>query len=186
MERREQILTTATELFREKGLHFTMQEVAQSMGASKKTLYTVYPSKEELLLDMVDTLFERIHRKKDELIHSDAPVEQRIKSVIVALPEDYDTVDFRLMGELEETYPAVARRVKQHLETGWEPTLTLLEEGIAQGRIRPVPICVLRQIITASIEGFLYADHREFRYAQMLEDMMDILMNGIRRREDEV
>lgn len=185
MERREQILTMATRLFREKGLHFTMQEVAQNMGASKKTLYTVYPSKEELLLDMVDTLFEGIHRKKDELIHSGAPVEQRIKAVIIALPEDYATLDFRLMAELEEAYPAVARRVEQHLENGWEPTIALLEEGIAQGRIRSVPIFVLRQIITASIESFLRADHSEISYAQMLEAMMDILMNGIRRRENE-
>ena len=45
MDLREQILDTATQLFRTHGLNFTMQQVASSLHISKKTIYTVYPSK---------------------------------------------------------------------------------------------------------------------------------------------
>ncbi len=185
-ELREHIISTATELFQNTGLKFTMQEVAASLSISKKTIYTVYPSKEALLLDMIDGLFADIHRKKAELAAQDAPVEERIKKVIVALPEQYSAMDFRLLDELEEKYPAAAKRVREHLETNWEPTVALVEEGMSEGKIRRVSIPLLKQMIVASIESFLSDESSKGRYADTLEEMIDIIMNGIKRREDEV
>ena len=185
-ELRGRIISVATELFQKTGLKFTMQEVAASLSISKKTIYTVYPSKEALLLDMIDGLFADIHRKKAELAAQDAPVEERISKVIVALPEQYSAMDFRLLDELEEKYPAAAKRVRKHLETHWEPTVALLEEGMSAGKIRRVSIPLLQQMIVASIERFLSDESSRGRYADTLEEMIDIIMNGIKRREDEV
>ncbi|MEF2763275.1 MAG: helix-turn-helix domain-containing protein, partial [Faecalibacterium prausnitzii] len=42
------VRTQAMQLFRQQGLHFTMQQVAEPLHISKKTIYTVYPSKEAL------------------------------------------------------------------------------------------------------------------------------------------
>ena len=64
MELRERMIGAATALFQAKGLWFTLQEVADALHISKKTIYTLYPSKEALLLDMVDDLFVRIHQEK--------------------------------------------------------------------------------------------------------------------------
>jgi len=186
MDLRGRIIDAATALFQQEGLRFTMQEVARTLRVSKKTIYTVYPSKEALLLDMVDDLFDHIHREKGELIAAPGPIEERIEAVIVALPGQYRALDFRLLDTLDAKYPAVARRVREHLETNWEPTIALLKEGIAEGRIRPVPIPVLRQMITASIECFLSGGENGASYADTLAAMIDIIMNGIRRREDEV
>lgn len=186
MDLRQRVIDAATALFQREGLRFTMQEVAGALHISKKTIYTVYPSKEALLLDMVDALFDDIHRAKRELMDAPCPIEERIRAVIVALPEQYRALDFRLLDALDEKYPAAGRRVRQHLETNWEPTIALLEEGMAQGRIRPVSIPVLRQMITSSIEGFLSGSQGDSSYADTLETMIDIIMNGIRRRENEV
>lgn len=186
MDLRQRMIGAATTLFQVEGLQFTMQKVADALHISKKTIYTVYPSKEALLVDMVDTLFADIHREKRERMAAPVPIEERIWSVMVALPEQYRALDFRLLGELDEKYPAVARRVREHLETNWEPTIALLEEGVASGRIRPVSIPVLRQMVTASIEGFLAGGENGASYTDTLAAMMDIIMNGIRRREDEV
>ena len=186
MELRDNVIAAATALFQAEGLRFTMQEVAAALHISKKTIYTVYPSKEALLLDMVDNLFTDIHRAKGELMAAPGPIEARIEAVIVALPEQYRALDFRLLDTLDEKYPAVARRVREHLETNWEPTIALLEEGVRLGHIRPVPIPVLRQMITASIECFLSGGAGGISYADTLAAMIDIIMNGIRRRDDEV
>lgn len=186
MDLRQRMIGAATTLFQVEGLQFTMQKVADALHISKKTIYTVYPSKEALLVDMVDTLFADIHREKRERMAAPVPIEERIWSVMVALPEQYRALDFRLLGELDEKYPAVARRVREHLETNWEPTIALLEEGVASGRIRPVSIPVLRQMVTASIEGFLAGGENGASYTDTLAAMMDIIMNGIRRRDNEV
>lgn len=186
MDLRNRIITTASELYQKTGLQFTMQEVAAALNISKKTIYTVYPSKESLLLDMIDSLFADIHRKKTELAAAPIPIEDRIRSVIVAMPEQYAALDFRRLNELEDKYPAAAQRVRQHLTENWEPTIDLLEEGIASGKIRPVSIPILKCMITASIESLLLEENSEGDYTESLKTMIDIIMNGIRRREDEV
>lgn len=186
MDPKKQIIEAAAELFKTEGLQFTMQEIAAALHISKKTIYTVYSSKEALLIDMIDELFADIHHVKAELAASSDSVEERIKAVIVALPEQYKAIDFRMLDALNEKYPAAARRVREHLETNWEPTIALIEEGIASGHIRPVSIPVLRQMIVASVECFLSGDKNDSGYADTLGAMIDIMMNGIRRRENEI
>ena len=180
MDLRTQILDAAAKLFQAEGLGFTMQQVAAALHISKKTIYTVYSDKEALLIDMVDMLFEKIHRRKAELAALPLPLEERLRAVIIALPEEYAALDFRQLDALEEKYPAVAARVRRHLETGWEPTIRLLEQGITEKRIRPVNLTVLRRILTAAFQQLLSGARDGSSYAAELEDMMDILMNGIK------
>ena len=180
MDLRTQILDAAAKLFQAEGLGFTMQQVAAALHISKKTIYTVYSDKEALLLDMVDMLFEKIHRRKAELAALPLPLEERLRAVIIALPEEYAALDFRQLDALEEKYPAVAARVRRHLETGWEPTIALLEQGIAEKRIRPVNLTVLRRVLTAAFQQLLSGADDGSSYAAELDDMMDIFMNGIK------
>ena len=164
MDLRQQILDAAAGLFQTEGVNFTMQQVAASLRISKKTIYTVYPDKEALLMEMVDMLFEKIHRRKAELAALPEPLEVRLQAMIIALPEEYAAMDFR------------------HLETGWEPTMRLLEQGITEGRIRPVNLSVLRRVITAAFEQLLSGGEEGTSYAAELDAMMDILMNGMKER----
>ena len=81
------------------------------------------------------------------------------------------------MKELDEKYPVVAARVRSQLENGWEPTMALLEQAVAEGVMRPVSLPVLRQMITASIESFLAESG--VQYVAVLEEMISILLEGV-------
>ena len=89
--------TQAMQLFRQQGLHFTMQQVAEPLHISKKTIYTVYPSKEALLLDMVDHAFAEIHRCKQEILAGGGTLQERLRAVIIAMPAEYAALDLRQM-----------------------------------------------------------------------------------------
>ena len=172
----------AMQLFRQQGLRFTMQQVAAQLHISKKTIYTLYPSKEALLLAMVDHAFAEIHHCKQQILESDGTLQEKLRAVIIAMPEEYAALDLQQMKELDEKYPMVAARVRSQLESGWEPTMTLLEQAMREGVIRPVSLPVLRQMITASIESFL-ADRSladsGVRYSAVLEEMISILLEGV-------
>ena len=176
------VRTQAMQLFRQQGLHFTMQQVAEPLHISKKTIYTVYPSKEALLLDMVDHAFADIHRCKQEILAGSGTLQEKLRAVIIAMPTEYAALDLRQMKELDEKYPVVAARVRSQLENGWEPTMALLEQAVAEGVMRPVSLPVLRQMITASIESFL-ADRSlaesGVQYVAVLEEMISILLEGV-------
>ena len=81
------ICVAAMDLFRQEGLRFTMQQLAQRLHISKKTLYTRYASKEELLLDMIDDAFGAIHARKRAILAENLPLEEKLRRVIIALPE---------------------------------------------------------------------------------------------------
>ena len=176
------ICVAAMDLFRQEGLRFTMQQLAQKLHISKKTLYTCYASKEALLLDMIDDAFGAIHARKRAILAENLPLEEKLRRVIIALPEEYAATNLCRMEELEEKFPAAAERVRLHLETGWEPTMALLEQAMREGVIRPVSLPVLRQMITASIESFL-ADRSlaesGVQYVAVLEEMISILLEGV-------
>ena len=171
------VRTQAMQLFRQQGLHFTMQQVAEPLHISKKTIY-----KEALLLDMVDHAFADIHRCKQEILAGSGTLQEKLRAVIIAMPTEYAALDLRQMKELDEKYPVVAARVRSQLENGWEPTMALLEQAVAEGVMRPVSLPVLRQMITASIESFL-ADRSlaesGVHYVAVLEEMISILLEGV-------
>ena len=58
--------------------------------------------------------------------------------------------------------------------------MQLQNQGIAEGRIRPVNLTVLRRILTAAFRQLLSGAQDGISYAAELEAMMDILMNGIK------
>ena len=81
-------------------------------------------------MDMVDDAFAHIHARKQGIIDGPGTLTDKLRAVIIALPEEYTALDLQQMALLDERYPAVAARVREHLENGWEPTLALLEQGI--------------------------------------------------------
>ena len=176
-ELRTRLRAVGMELFRRDGLRFTMQQAAAAMHISKKTIYAVYPSKEALLLDMVDDAFTRIHARKQRILDGPGTL-----AVIIALPEEYTALDLQQMDLLDEKYPKVAARVREHLETGWEPTLALLERAMGEGVIRRVSLPVLQRMISASIEDFLAdrtLDAQGISYTDALDEMISILLEGL-------
>lgn len=59
-ERRDEIVTTARHLFLSKGYDATtMQDVMQSLGIAKGTIYHYFKSKEQLLEAVIDSLVEK-------------------------------------------------------------------------------------------------------------------------------
>ena len=179
---RERLRAVGMELFRREGLRFTMQEAARTIHISKKTIYAVYPSKEALLLDMVDDAFAHIHARKQAILDGPGTLTDKLRAVIIALPEEYTALDLQQMDLLDEKYPRVAARVRRHLETGWEPTLALLQQAMEQGVIRTVSLPVLQRMISASIESFLAdrtLEQQGIPYAGALDEMMDILLDGL-------
>lgn len=155
MELRQEIIQAAMQEFRYSGLHFTMQDIAARLHISKKTIYTVYASKEELLQGILEAGFTEIHRRKQALLDSELPTVEKLRRVIIAMPDEYRALDFRRLQEIGIRFPAVSEALKRHLENDWDPTLQLINQGIQEGCIRPVSVPILRMMITAGIEAFL-------------------------------
>lgn len=68
------------------------------------------------------------------------------------------------------------------METGWEATIALIEQGMREGCIKPVRIPILKMMLEAALEQFFQKDiliQNGVSYQDALDEVVDILMEGI-------
>ena len=65
---KEKIIEATIRVFNQKGLKFTMDDIAKELSMSKKTIYTVFEDKESLLFEMVDYCFDKIKESEDAVL----------------------------------------------------------------------------------------------------------------------
>ncbi len=140
--REEEILETAVRLFREKGYHHTsMQDLADALGLQKSSLYYYIPSKEDLLLRLLERGSRLLSAQIDAIYASDlSPVEKlrrALETHAVTVMEHLDLVSVYLREY--RTLPPERLREVMALRRHYEDVLMrILEDGIASGDFRPV------------------------------------------------
>lgn len=183
MELRNTILEGTIQVFNEKGLKFTMDDIATLLGMSKKTIYTVFSKKELLFLTMVDYLFDSIEESERRIIEDNRlTTVEKIRKVLGVLPEGYKDVNFQKLYLLKDKYPIIYNKVELRLETGWESTIELLEQAIKEKVIRPIKIPVLKMMLESSLEQFFQRDvliENNISYKEALDEVVNILVDGI-------
>ena len=181
---KEEILKATLQVFNEKGLKFTMDDIAELLKISKKTLYKVFDDKEALFLAMVDYMFDTIKESERAVVEDDSlSTVDKIHKILGVLPEGYKDVDLRQLYLLKGKYPKIYKQVELRLETGWETTIELIEQGIAEGCIWPIRIPILKMMLEASVEQFFQRDiliQNKVSYQDALDEVVDILMEGIK------
>ena len=186
MDNKEKILEATIKVFNRKGLKFTMDDIASELSMSKKTIYTVLRDKESMFFAMVDYCFDKIKESENEILSDDSlSTVEKIRGVLAVLPSGYKDVDFRQLYTLKDKYPNTYSRVEERLETGWEKTIALINQGIEEGSIRPVNVNLLKSMLEATIEQFFQRDiliRNQISYAEALEEVVNILVDGIVKR----
>lgn len=183
MEVRENILQGTIEVFNEKGLKFTMDDIAKNRGISKKTIYKVFKDKEEMFLAVVDYMFDRIKEEEKKLAEDDSlSTIEKVKQILGVLPNGYIDIDFRQLYSVREKLPKIYQKIEERLESGWELTISMIEKGMAEGVIRPIRIPILKMMLEASLEQFFSRNilvENKITYRDALSEVVDILVEGI-------
>lgn len=183
MENKEKILKATIRVFNQKGLKFTMDDIAADLSMSKKTIYTIFPDKETLFYQTVDYCFDRIKESEAEVVHNqNLNTVEKIRAILGVLPESYSDVNFGQLYPLKDKYPNIYRKVEERLETGWEATIDLLLQGMEEGVIRPINVIVFKTMMEATLEQFFRRDvlaANQISYQDALNEVVNILVNGI-------
>lgn len=170
------------QLMREGLADLTMAEIAARVGCSLRTLYGIAPSKDELILSVVDRRLHRIGRAAIEVLDADMPALDALRAYLRAAnvavqPEavmlSTDVAKIAGAGRLFDAHEAYLTGV----------TRSLLDRAVEQGQIGPVD--------TASVAHVLAGLGREFARPEVAEiaeaspkdsaDMIsEILLQGLR------
>lgn len=183
----ERILEGALNVFKEKGPKFTMDDLASEMKMSKKTIYTVFNDKNELMCEMVDYAFNIIKEEEDKVYKNDKlSTVEKLRGILVVLPENSYGFDYAAMQQMAEKYPMAHEKLNNRLESGWEKTFDLLNVGMEEGKIRKINLEIFKLIYGSSIERLLMGDflkESKMDYPTALKEVVDVLIDGILIKE---
>lgn len=184
MTLKERIMEATIDEFNEKGVKFTMDDLAKRLAMSKKTIYKVFKDKEILFIETVDYCFDMIKMGEASILaDSSLDVVEKIKAILVVLPGRYSQIDWRKIYAGKEKFPEAYKEIRKRLETDWNGTIGLIEQGIAENKVRPICIPVLKVMVQATIEQFLVNPiliEHQVSYEEALKEMVNIIIEGIR------
>ena len=184
-EMREKIIDTAIEEFTRNGLKFTMNDVAKALGISKKTIYTVFESKQDVLMAIADRYARDFTDMRQE-IEADTELDtlEKLERLFWAIPTKYYNIGLSRIFELAQKYPKQYKYLMEAVSQGWALAEQYLEKGIREGKIRkniskPVVMAMIRGTVICFLESdILYKNG--LTYEQGKEEMVQIIMKGIR------
>mgnify|MGYP001820200821 CR=1 FL=1 len=142
--RADQLLETATLLFKEKGYHNTsMQDLADALGMQKGSLYYYIDSKEELLRALLEQATSILGAQIDEIYAADLSPAEKLRRALEnhgqAMMDHLNLVTVYLQEY--RSLPAVRlEEVMERREHYENRLMQILQDGIASGEFRTVNI----------------------------------------------
>lgn len=103
-KRRNQIIKSAIQLFKQKGFHrTTTREIAQNAGFSIGTLYEYIRQKEDILYLVCDSIFEQFRVRMEKALPSYGSSKERLESAICAYYKLVDDMQDEMLVMYQET-----------------------------------------------------------------------------------
>ena len=158
-ERKSQILTAAEDVFTEKGFdQARMEDIAEQTGLSKGTLYLYFKSKDDLIIAILDRLFQLEFRQMEKLVVSDKSARQCVEEFSDLATRDISAM-LRLMPIAYEFLALAFRNkyvqhaLKQYLNRYLDILIPIIQHGIDSGEFRAVDAREVALATGAIFEG---------------------------------
>ena len=103
----------------------------------------------------------------------------KLKKLLIAMPANLESIDFKQLEPLQSQYPAVFQSISTHLSSDWKPVLDFIQKGIDEKIIREITLYMIEVIVTSSMNNLLSSSCSPASYQQSINDLADILMKGI-------
>jgi AcrR family transcriptional regulator len=196
--RREEILETATELFAEHGFSDAITQVlADRLQIGKGTLYRHFPSKRDLFLAATDRVMIKLNERVEASIAGVDDGLERVARAIAAylafFAQNPQFVEL-LIQERANFKDRKRPTYFEHRERTVQRWRQLYRELIVEGRVRPMPVEQITEVISGAIYGTMFINYftGQAKPSEVqAQEIVDVAFNGIlteseRRRQREV
>ena len=158
-EERERILQLAKEEFFQRGFHrVTVDELATRLGMSKKTIYKHFPTKDDLVRNVVYFIRDQIAREAEAILLADKPFAPKTVAML--------TVVGRIWGTMGRQFPD---DMKRHAPELWEEI-----QRFRRDRILSKLITLFRD---AKKDGVFREDVNEEVFLLLFQEAIEGIMN---------
>jgi AcrR family transcriptional regulator len=184
--RKEEILEAAAKFFAERGYSdANTQDLADLLQVGKGTVYRYFPTKQCLFLAAVDRLMQLLEKKIDVCIQTHHDFLDQMTAVVKTY--------LRFCAEHPEFAELIVQERAQfkdrkkptffaYREASIERRRGLIENLIAEGRVRPIPANRVAEVLGDLLHGTMitnYLSGRNSSPEDQAADILDIVLHGI-------
>ena len=153
-------------------------ELAAEAACSRSTLYELAPSKEALLLLVLDRRLRRIMRRGAEAIKHAADPVDRVRAMMTSAALDFAALGPQFVEAVRQ-HPPSRRLFDRRLADGRDALEQLIDDAVDGGRFRAVNAAVVADAIIAVVMRF--TDPQLARSSDLAE-LVDVFLEGLRAR----
>jgi AcrR family transcriptional regulator len=191
--RREEILDVATRAFSRQGFAGTdLQDVADSLGLGKGTVYRYFPTKEDLFLAAADRgmrlLKDRTSEAAEETTDSLGKIIRATHAYLRFFDDHPEFVEL-FMQERAEFRDRRRPTYFVHRDANIGPWRRLMGALITDGVIRRIPVDRIMDVFNATLYGTIftnYFDGRRRSPAAQAWEILDVVFQGILERNEDL
>lgn len=180
---KQRLVDGTIELIQKKGFTFTISELAKQLAISKRTVYEHFSSKDELISEVINQFISQIKATEKEIAeHPTLDLLEKIKQILIFIPKDFELMNIRLLAELKKHHFHQWKILDKFFNEEWAIVLSLMERGIAEGSIKPIPLPLFIELYLGAINQIYdpkFLNKNQVSMAEMLQSTMDILLYGI-------
>ncbi len=187
-ERKAQILGAAEKVFTQKGFdEARMDDIAEETGLSKGTLYLYYKSKKDLIIAILDRLFQREFNKIESMNLAEMSATDAIWAFTDTIIKDLTImlqlmpITFEFMG-LAFRNKFVQRQFKNYFQRYMDVLIPIIQRGIDGGEFRALDAPNVAIAAGAIIEGTILLwvyDSSFVDPERHIRSGMKLLMEGV-------
>lgn len=184
MEEKEKILNIIEEkIFKEGFYKTTMDELASDLQMSKKTIYKIFPSKNDLVKEIIGRFTKRTEKTILEILHSDQNAVQKITRWLSILSKITTKISDKTLNDLRIHFPHLWDEVdKFRTEMMTNNISKLIEQGKREGLVKELPTPIIMTVIISAIRSTVnpqFIIHNNFSLMNAAQVTFQILMYGI-------
>ena len=183
MNLREQIINTTIDLYNAKGYKFRLDDIAEHLYISKKTIYTQFPDKETLFLEVIRYCGSEAAKMQRKILENKGEsYAEKVRELLMVWPEQYRRLNQKKLITIREENPKVAKKIKEYYDSEWEIIESTITEAMLRGEIIHVHTHLIRTMLEATLERSVaesVALEQDEIGENVRKDIVRILMNGI-------
>lgn len=180
---RERIINETILQIEKKGFSFTVSDLANGLSTSKRTIYTYFSSKNQLVEEVIKHLICQI-KEQERLISENNQLNllEKIHQILICVPKQFELMDVRLLADLKKYHYEEWIKLDRFLKEEWDSVTYLMKQAIKENLIKNINTSLFIEVYLGAINQIYqsnFASKNEMAVGEVFQSVVDMLLQGI-------
>lgn len=180
---KEKILMAVAQEIKNRGIKFTIDNVAVRLGISKKTIYQYFSSKDEIITQVIELALVDVEGQEQEILAGkETDFVEKIGALILLTPKIFGPIDDWIMADIERYRSQDWERIEKFKYERMLVLSQLLEEGIDLGIVRTMNAKVAARLLLGAcreLSQYKFLEENNLNSIEARRLLTEVFLYGI-------